>query len=149
MFVPRPCPERPGWPFVEYPIGGDAVWDLYLAWYLFDPGVSMEMEKCGHCQVAGDRDMVFRECVVPQDSAAGGACTNCLFRFEGVGCCHRLGAEETDRLRRWSRAELAAMSDEELNLWKRRILLEMYSRAMDDGLDAERCSEMLGRRGLM
>ena len=124
-------------------------WDLYLAWYLFDPGVSTVTGKCGYCENSEDRDLVFHECVVPHDSAAGGACTNCLQRWEGVGCSHRLRAEEAEGRRRWSPAELAAMSDEDLNMWKRRIVLELYNRVMEDAPDAERCAEILVRRGLL
>lgn len=120
-------------------------WELYLAWYLFDPGVSTATEKCGCCQLSEDHDLVFRECVVPQDSAAGGACTNCLFRFEGAGCSHRIEARRI----LWTPAQLAAMSEGDLKGWKRRFLLDLYDRAMGGGPGAERSGEILRKRGLI
>ena len=65
---------------------------MAMAWYLLgeNSGLSHTEGPCFHCMDAMDEEeyIPFPECFVPQDSAADGACTNCVYLYGGHECSH-------------------------------------------------------------
>lgn len=72
---------------------------MAIAWYLLDADMGKEglQGACFHCLDAMEEEehMPFPECFVPQDGAADGACTNCVYLYGGHECTHYDGEPAT------------------------------------------------------